>query len=51
MIHVFALGDLFFVAALLHLNGVPLHGKQLHISLSKYSSVQMPKEGSNEVCM
>lgn len=34
--------------ALLHLNGIPLHGKQLHISVSKYSSVQMPKEGSNE---
>lgn len=39
----------FFYVALLHLNGIPLHGKQLHISVSKYSSVQMPKEGSNEV--
>ena len=41
--------DASFIAALLHLNGIPLHGKQLHISLSKYSSVQMPKEGSSEV--
>jgi len=35
---------------MLHLNGVPLYGKQLHLSISKYSSVQMPREGSSEVC-
>ena len=35
---------------MLHLNGVPFHGKQLHLSMSKYSSVQMPRDGSSEVC-
>ncbi|XP_065904564.1 polypyrimidine tract-binding protein 2-like [Dysidea avara] len=36
-------------SAMLHLNGVPFHGKQLHLSMSKYSSVQMPRDGSSEV--
>lgn len=36
---------LVFSSAMSHLNGVRLHGRSLRVSMSKHTTVQLPREG------
>uniref|UniRef100_A0A6Q2WTJ3 RRM domain-containing protein n=1 Tax=Esox lucius TaxID=8010 RepID=A0A6Q2WTJ3_ESOLU len=40
--------DCVFSSAMSHLNGVRLHGRSLRVSLSKHTTVQLPREGHED---